>query len=631
MDDNSDKNVARSQLIAVVLVTVILVAWFKFFMPSPQPQPQQPSQQTTAQESRTPADDELERPDTVPPVPSQKAREAAAELGLADIPEITDPTAEEVTLSGANLELTFTRIGARLKQAYAIVGEGEHNHVPLVPESMAPDTEALYPLGLDFPVSGSFGDALNTQRFDVEPDPAGMSVTFRLQAGETVIRKRFSLSEKAFVLNVSVEIENLGPEPLNMGLDQTPAFFLRWEPNFDTILPKDKNAKQELLWYTESGLESLATTKLKPQDGRVFSQAIVKPEWLGVKSHYFLTALHPAFEGGHGRVNGHPEAFRLQVSAPPFTVEPGATETRVFDVYLGPVVQGALAEAWPTLPAALRFFTWPFMDWFAKILLVILNFFYDHVIANYGLAIIFLTIVVRLAMYPLTLKSMKSMKKMQMLGPEIEKLKAEIGENPQEMQKRMMELYKERGVNPVGGCLPMLLQMPVFIALYRMLWTTYELRGAPFMFWMTDLAQPDHLMHLPWVKTIPFLGAFLTPTFEYLNVLPILMGIAMVLNSKLMPTPAAAQNPQQKAMMTIMPVFFSFICYNMASGLNLYILTSTVLGMVQQKFTRVSDVELQEKKKVPAKKMHFYAAAQQRKRQMEKDAKKLKKDKRGKS
>jgi len=212
---------------------------------------------------------------------------------------------------------------------------------------------------------------------------------------------------------------------------------------------------------------------------------------------------------------------------------------------------------------------------------------------------------------------MKSMKKMQLLGPEMEALKKEHSSNPQEMNKKMMELYRERGVNPLGGCLPMLLQMPIFIALYRMLWSAYELRGAPFMLWIEDLSQPDRLLHMPWMAGIPLLGSSLV----YLNLLPILMAAAMVLNSKMMPTGGAMQNPQQKMMMTIMPVMFAFFTYNMAAGLNLYILTSTVLGMVQQKFTHVEEKEL-EKKKTIGKRQHFYTAAKARQRQAARDAKK---------
>jgi YidC/Oxa1 family membrane protein insertase len=291
-------------------------------------------------------------------------------------------------------------------------------------------------------------------------------------------------------------------------------------------------------------------------------------------------------------------------------------QSHQFDIYVGPCKDKALAQGWDTLPSVLRFFDNGPMDAFAKLLLKILNWSHDSLYPNYGLAIIILTIIVRLVTLPLTLKSMRSMKKMQMLAPEIEALKAKYGEDANEMNKKMMELYRERGVNPIGGCFPMLLQMPVFIALYRMLMIAFELRGAPFVFWISDLSQPDRMFHLAWMPVLPFVGAAL----QDINLLPVLMGISMVVSQKMMPTTAASMNPQQKFMMNFMPVFFSILCYSLASGLSLYILTSTVLGIVQQKL--ISPGEMTPKtprKKVVGKGQHFYTAAKARQRQMAKE------------
>jgi YidC/Oxa1 family membrane protein insertase len=289
-----------------------------------------------------------------------------------------------------------------------------------------------------------------------------------------------------------------------------------------------------------------------------------------------------------------------------------------------------LRMAWDDLDVILRTFTVfgftpmaNFMNWFALTLLDMMNWFYGNVWANYGMAIIFLTLLIRMATFPLTLKSTKSMKKMQMLQPEIEKLKEECGDDQQEVQKKMMELYKERGVSPLGGCLPMFLQMPVFFAFYRMIGSAFELRHAPFMGWITDLSEPDRLFVLPF--SIP-LGFFDLDAF---NLLPILMGIAMLVSTKLTPQSGPSQNPQQKMMMNIMPVFFSLICYNMASALNLYILTSTLLGIVQNRFVHVGDEDMKapvKKKKTETKgRRNFYAAAQARKREAAKEARREKK------
>jgi YidC/Oxa1 family membrane protein insertase len=232
-----------------------------------------------------------------------------------------------------------------------------------------------------------------------------------------------------------------------------------------------------------------------------------------------------------------------------------------------------------------------------------------------------------MAVFPLTWKSMMSMKRMSALAPEMEKIKQEVGDDQQEMQKRMMELYRERGVNPFGGCLPLLLQMPVFITLYRMLWSAFELRRAPFL-WMADLSEPDRLIKLPF--SIPFpLGI---GDIDAINLLPILGAVAMLLSTEFMnPSATAMQNPQQKMMMRFMPVIFSVFMYNLASGLNLYILISTILGIAQSQIIQRMDIKVDTVKKKPKtaqRPQHFYAAAQARKREAAREMRREKEQRR---
>jgi YidC/Oxa1 family membrane protein insertase len=185
-----------------------------------------------------------------------------------------------------------------------------------------------------------------------------------------------------------------------------------------------------------------------------------------------------------------------------------------------------------------------------------LEMFYG-LIPNYGLAIILLTILIRMITFPLQFKSFQSMKKMQKIQPELQKIREKHKEDPQRLQKETMELFKRAGANPLGGCLPLLAQMPIFFAFYQVLYNAVELVGSPFIFWLTDLSVKD-----------PF------------YVLPILMGGSLFLQMKLNPTPAT--DPMQKKIMMFMPVIFSFIMFNLPSGLNLYILVSTLFGIVQQ-------------------------------------------------
>jgi YidC/Oxa1 family membrane protein insertase len=187
-----------------------------------------------------------------------------------------------------------------------------------------------------------------------------------------------------------------------------------------------------------------------------------------------------------------------------------------------------------------------------------LQFFFT-IFPNYGISIILLTIVIRTLTFPLQYKSFKSMKKMQVIQPELTKLREKYKDEPQVMQKETMALFKKAGANPLGGCLPLLLQMPIFFAFYKVLYSAVELVDAPFYFWIMDLSEKD-----------PY------------YVLPVLMSIAMFLNTKLTPTTTA--DPAQQKIMMFMPLIFGFIMKDLPAGLTLYIFVSTVMGMCQQLF-----------------------------------------------
>lgn len=209
------------------------------------------------------------------------------------------------------------------------------------------------------------------------------------------------------------------------------------------------------------------------------------------------------------------------------------------------------------------------------------------VIHNYGIVIIILVFLMRLIMHPITKKSQVSMSKMSQLGPRAEEIKKKYANNKTEMNKKLMELYREQGASPIMGFLPMLVQMPIWIALWSAVYTSIDLRGAAFLpFWITDLSMPDALIR--WSPfTIPLLGWKVAS----LNVLPLLMGVAFYLQQKLMPTQAsAATNPQmaqqQKMMMIMMPLLFPLMLYNGPSGVNLYIMASTFAGVIEQHVIR---------------------------------------------
>jgi YidC/Oxa1 family membrane protein insertase len=198
--------------------------------------------------------------------------------------------------------------------------------------------------------------------------------------------------------------------------------------------------------------------------------------------------------------------------------------------------------------------------------------FFNKYVQNYGISIIILTILIKILFWPLTHKSYVSMKEMQKIQPLMAKIRDRYKDDREQMQREMMNLYKTYKVNPMGGCLPMLIQIPVFFALYKILSIAIELRQAPFMLWIDDLSQPDRLFNFPF--SIPFMSA---PAG--IPVLTLLMGASMFLQQKMSPPPG---DPAQAKMMMFLPILFTVMFINFPSGLVLYWLVNNVISIGQQ-------------------------------------------------
>ena len=215
------------------------------------------------------------------------------------------------------------------------------------------------------------------------------------------------------------------------------------------------------------------------------------------------------------------------------------------------------------------------LGWLMAILKFFLDLFY-RIIPNYGIAILLLTIFVKILLFPITRKSYESTSKMQAINPQVTEIREKFKDNSNRMNQEMVALYKREKVSPLGGCLPILLQMPIFLAMYRVMSSHFALRGAPFFWWISDLSEPETIFNFAPV-TLPILG------WSDLRLLPILFVATQVLSSKTMQQPGAQSNKNMKMMTTLMPVFFFFILYNVPSGLLLYWITTNVLTSVQQK------------------------------------------------
>jgi YidC/Oxa1 family membrane protein insertase len=275
--------------------------------------------------------------------------------------------------------------------------------------------------------------------------------------------------------------------------------------------------------------------------------------WLGLEDKFFLLAMMP----GSGSDFSWKQDFVTEDSARTelafsMDLKPGETKGFAFNSYIGPKEYKILKEMPGEIEGAIEFGFFAFM---AKPVLSVLNFFQRYV-SNYGIAIIILTVLIKLAFYPLSKKSMSSMKDMQKLQPQMKAIKEKFKEDKPRQNKEIMDLYKRHKVNPVGGCLPMILQIPVFIALYEVLSVAIDLRHAPFMLWITDLSAMD-----------PY----------YIS--PVLMGGSMFLQQKMSPS---GMDPMQAKMMMMMPVVFTFLFLKFPTGLVLYWLVNNILTIIQQ-------------------------------------------------
>jgi YidC/Oxa1 family membrane protein insertase len=281
-----------------------------------------------------------------------------------------------------------------------------------------------------------------------------------------------------------------------------------------------------------------------------------KVDWTGYADKYFLTAI--LSEGNSIEsvmINkGTGPYLDTMVSSPQFNLQPGQSHQLAYRLFLGPKGLDILKAQGQGLEKALD------LGWFsaiAKPLLYTLQFFYKYT-HNYGIAIIIVTFIIKLLFFPLTHKSYKSMKDMQKIQPKMAELKEKYKDDRDAMNKAIMELYRTHKVNPLGGCLPMIVQIPVFFALYKGLMFSIELRHAPFMFWITDLSAKD-----PYYVT------------------PIIMGVTMFIQQKMTPT---SMDPMQAKMMMALPIVFTFMFLNFPSGLVIYWLVNNILTIAQQAY-----------------------------------------------
>ncbi|HSP99407.1 MAG TPA: membrane protein insertase YidC [Candidatus Dormibacteraeota bacterium] len=537
----------QRRVLLAIAVSLLIVALYqelivhRFYPPA--------EQATPATEPGSPA---------AAPGSTEKPAAADAEAKPAVAPELA-ANARDVVVDTDLYRATFTTLGARLKGL-----ELKRYRTTVAPDSpplqliQFPAADRL-PLGLTLLGEGksptSDADVLYAaDQSSVDLTAEGSAtLTFKGQLPDgTTVQKRITAHGHDYLWSLDLEVGSVpvGYTQMSLGWDEgmNPAGPNAGEVVFDQVSVLQKNKLQ---------LHPFAKF-----DGATPIEAKGDIDWMGFSGRYFLAAVVPQSDATNDLrvwMRRDQEHVQSVVIFPPAAFRAHA------DLYAGPKDIDRLETVGHGLRKAVD------LGWFTFIALPMLQAlrFLHRFTGNFGVAIIVLTMVIKLLFFPLTRKSFESMRAMQKLQPEMQKIRERLKEKPDEMNREVMELYKRHKVNPLGGCLPMVLQIPVFVGLYNALLNAVELRHAPFIGWITDLSAPDRLgsIQLPFV---PHPG---------IPVLTVVMGVSMLVQQWM--TPSAADPAQQRAMM-IMPVVFTFMFINFPAGLTLYWLVNNLLTIGQQ-------------------------------------------------
>jgi len=545
----------KRAILAAVLMAAVFIVYQMFFFPET-PAPPKPPQQTA---SPAPAAPPAPNP-SAPPVPTPSAP-------VPRLPQMPRPPQRLATVEAPLYRDVVSSEGGKF-QELILKYRGEK---PMV---IVGD---LGPAGLHVSPAGDGPGEIVAMSLDKETvtvigdKPADLVLTG--ESGGLKIRATLKFYPDSYAIDTIVRVENASGAPRTIGLSLPWVTRQAWRG-----MPEKFQGQHptEIVWSSHGAIERI-------EDLGAVNDQVTDGEWVAVGSVWYLAALVPKSPGfklvitSDGKV---PEAkngdkapvgrARVAVRATP-TIAPGQAWEGTVALYAGPKEYERLKAL--GLQETINFGGFPLprkygglpMEWLGVPILLLMNWTYKYV-GNYGVAIILLTVVSKVLFYPLTVKSMRSMKAMQALQPQVNALRSKFQKDPQALQRETLALYKKHRVNPMGGCLPMVAQVPIFYALYLALSVSVELQNSPLLcfgrlfdtdLWICDLAAHD-------------------PTY----VLPVLMGVTMFMQQRMTPTMG---DPRQAKMMLFMPVIFTFMFLNLPSGLVLYWTVSNVLQILQQK------------------------------------------------
>jgi YidC/Oxa1 family membrane protein insertase len=532
-------------IIAFVLSFAVLYAFRAFYSPPPAPQDQQQSAQSQTAPAAPP------KPQSAPPAPAVNESQTPPPAA-----EVHGEKAEELTIDTPLFTATLSNVGGVLR-SYTLKAFKDGEGHPLELINQFGGSRVGWPLAL-MTEDPALTDRLNKALFVVTRD--GDKATLEYDSNGLHARKVLQFDPQNYQFTYDSALTDSGRDV---------PYSVLWRNGFgdQSLVPQDER-KQNALYQADTSFTRAALTSLKDPAETTYKCGLlsscptsVVSSIAGVEDQYFVATLRSL--QGPAAVSFHRQQYSGADGKPvgSLVLTMAVREPGKLAVYVGPKQQEFLSKADPQLAGLVSYGTFGFI---ARPLLAILLWIHQYV-GNFGWSIILLTVALNLVLFPLRLKQQVSMLKMQKIQPQMRRLQDQYKKlkatDPRrtEVQTQMMNLYKEHGVNPMGGCLPLLLQMPLLFGFYSALAYSIELRRAPWILWIKDLSQPD-----------PY------------YVIPISMAVAMFLQQK--STPTANVDPAQARMMMIMPLVFTFMFLNYGSGLALYWLTGSIISVAQQVF-----------------------------------------------
>lgn len=567
----------RRTTFAFLLIGVVLFTWLYLNSPTQEP-PKKKDTAVTQQDST--------RQDTVKPekqtVKEEKKIEEVSPFGPATQPERiitieTELAKVELTNKGARIRRMFlkkfntwyyakTKDTTYYKKNAQIVNTskngGDFNIVFITKDGKLVNTSSL-----------DFNPNVNNSYYKLgEKDSIAVEYTFTTENNK-LIKKNFLFFGNDYISKVDIVLENM------QDIISSYKYDVVWQNGLNFV---EENSVDEANYSNASAYagEEHTVVDATSNGEKVTKDINGKIDWIAVRNKYFamiLAPLNPAgesgayFEGTHTQKNTDVREYYSASIKMPFKTSNYQKDS--FKLYLGPIDYYLLKTYNNNFESVfefgsffgLKFIIRPISEY---IMLPLLRFL-DSFIPNYGLVIIIFTLIIKLALHPLSRTSMKSMRKMQLLQPKIAELKEKYKNDAQKQQQETMKLYQTYGINPMGGCLPVLLQMPILIALWSLFNVAIDIRQQPFIFWITNLSSPDILFKLPF--HLPLFGV------DFVSGLALLMGITMFIQQKM-----SVKDPSQKALVYIMPVMFTVMFMSFPSGLNLYYFVFNLLSIAQQ-------------------------------------------------